>query len=205
MFILLFFFYNFTYAGNKFSVGMNYGGERISYNFLQNGIYNDGDYHPLNTKIEVEGFYKTDLFGLGIGFSQFEDQYQLAFNSYKLSPAPPQFNSNNIAFALKAYVNFKERPNAFFFSIVNDFVYSTSATKIIYYTSGKDTEILKLEKTTFNRWVLELGIGYKLRIVEKIYIKALPYFSCNVLSKPILFQLPEFYKLGISVGVFRVF
>lgn len=191
-------------AKNRFSAGINYGGERVTFYSINKDIYNGGDYNPMNTKIGFEGFYITDLFGIGIGISKFEDQYNLRQINY-IDLWPITFDSKNISFSLKAYINFKERPNTFFFSLVNEFVYSTSATKIIYGAYGADTEILKLEKTTFNRWDIEFGIGYKLHLVEKFSIKIMPYYSVSASSKSILFELPEFYKLGISVGLLREF
>ena len=106
---------------------------------------------------------------------------------------------------LNVHLNFSRKKNSFFFAFNNEFVISTFAQRIFNGSPGIETKILELESATYNRWVASFGIGYKLNVGGKVYLKALPYYSVNGSKEAILSEEPGFYKLGGSLGLFRVF
>lgn len=191
-------------AQNGISAGINFHVERISWSSGAGYSYNDGSYNPLNTKVSFEGIYNTELVAFGTGISFFNEEYSKR-QFYNTDLYPIVYKSKNIGILLNVHLNFSRKKNSFFFAFNNEFVISTFAQRIFNSSPGIETKILELESATYNRWVASFGIGYKLNVGGKVYLKALPYYSVNGSKEAILSEEPGFYKLGGSLGLFRVF
>ncbi len=165
-------------AQNGISVGVNFHVERITLNTAPAYTINCGPYHPLNTKLSVEGMYNTELIAVGTGLSFFNEEYSKR-HFYNTDLNPIEYKSKNIGILLNVNLNFSRKKNTFFFAFNNEFVLTTSAERIFYGSPGIDTQVLKLESASFNRWVASFGIGYKVNMGGKVYFKALPYYSVN--------------------------
>lgn len=202
--VLFTFFYSFTIAKNNFSAGFNFAVERISWNFPAANKYNDGFYNPMNIKLGIEANYIRPIYGIGLGVTKFDEDYNLR-QFYNSDQYPISFSSINIGFTIRTYLNFSRGKNTFFLSVIDEIIYCTSATKIAYGTPSSGTEYLYLNNAQFNRNIIEMGIGFKLNLIEKMFFKILPYYSFNTSSTPILGVTPEFNKTGIDIGLLREF
>jgi hypothetical protein len=191
-------------AQNGVSAGINFHVERISWSPSGPYSINDGSYNPLNTKLSFEGTYITELFTFGTGISFFNEEYSKR-QFYNTDLYPIEYKSKNVGILLNTQLNFSRKKNCFFFAFNNEFVITTSAQRILNGSPGIDTKILELESANFNRWVASFGIGYRLNLGGKVYLKALPYYSVNGSKKAILSEDPSFYKVGGSLGLFQVF
>lgn len=194
--ILLFLFID-SNAKNTFSIGYNFHVEQMNFNTIE--------YSTLNSKNSLEGYFNGELIGIGTGFSICNEDYTLQ-NDYRGAELL-NFKSHNLGFLLNAYFNFTKSTNTVFLDFENEFIYTTSATRIDYGYNGRSTAIRNLNKWTFNRWQLSFGIGYKFHVIEKFKMKSVVYYSVNdnVNSGEILSLKPEFYKIGFSIGILRDF
>ena len=206
IFIIGLFLAKDSYSQNKFSIGINYHFDRITWTGTEAGTYYDGYYNPVNSKISLEGTYNSELIGVGTGVSIFIEEYKLRqVSNTDLNSI--NYKSNNIAILLNTCLNFRKNKNTLFFAFNNEFIFTTQASKTIDRPFGtiNSNQVYELEASTYNRWVASFGIGYKFNFAEKFYFKIIPYCSINGSKKAVLVAEQDFYKLGISLGVFRMF
>lgn len=107
IFIIGLFLAKDSYSQNKFSFGINYHFDRISWTGTDAGTYNDGYYNPVNSKISLEGTYNSELIGVGTGVSFFNEEYKLRqVSNTDLNSI--NYKSNNIAIFLNTCLNFRK-------------------------------------------------------------------------------------------------
>lgn len=207
---LIIFIANVCDGRSNFDVGLSFAVERVAYWDTTGGdilkVYNDGDYFPLNKKIAFDFCYHLNYFSVITGITFFKEQYEASNRYYYHGDIYPiDFASNYIGIPLKITIDFSQKASTFFASFDNEFVFSTSAKRILYGTPTLETQTYESKEFKFNRWLWNIGIGFKTKVTEKVYIKLLPYYSFNLIHNPILNQKIQFSKVGFSIGVYRSF
>ncbi len=195
-----------TKGQKRYGIGVNYGFEQIlTWKILDKevaGIRYGGDYFPMNEKKSIDFYYKLDRLSLISGFSYFNEHCQVArFKGPQNNEIPIDFSSNIIGVPLKIELDFFNTENNIFLQAESEFLFSVFARKIIYDYPGQDTQILESKKLIFHRLVFYFGLGFKIKVVNSLYMKFLADISRDGYFHPILNQNVRFSKYGISGGL----